>query len=81
MFSILFKSRYAIVSKKINGESASAPIAQVVLWNETVLPGIIKKFAIKDIFNADETGLFWKLLLDRKLQFKGMDCKGGKHAK
>ena len=34
-----------------------------------------------NIFNIDETGLFWKLLPERTLQFKGIDCKGGKHAK
>ena len=30
--------------------------------------------------NVDETGLFWKLLPERTLQFKGNDCKSGKHA-
>lgn len=35
----------------------------------------------KDIFNADETGLFFCLLPDKMLEFKGVNCKGGKCSK
>ena len=51
------------------------------MWKETILPGIIQTFQMGNIFNVNETGLLWKLLPERTLQFKGMDCKGGKHAK
>ena len=40
----------------------------------------MQEFELGDIFNIDETGLFWKLLPDRTLQFKGIACKGGKYA-
>ena len=76
-----FKARHSIIAKRIHGESASASLDQVSLWKETILPGIIQKFQMGNIFNIDETGLFWKLLPERTLQFKGIDCKGGKHAK
>ncbi|XP_057335435.1 tigger transposable element-derived protein 6-like [Microplitis mediator] len=35
----------------------------------------------KDIFNADETGLFFKCLPDKTLIFKNEKCYGGKHSK
>ena len=76
-----FKARHSIISKRIHGESASAPLDQVSMWKETILPGIIQTFQMGNVFNIDEPGLFWKLLPERTLQFKGMDCKGGKHAK
>jgi hypothetical protein len=34
-----------------------------------------------DIFNCDETGLFFKTLPDKTLCIKSEDCKGGKLAK
>ena len=33
------------------------------------------------IYNADETGLFYRLLPDRTLEFKNVDCHGGKQSK
>ena len=34
-----------------------------------------------DIFNADETGLFYKYLPDNTLTFKSDKCHGGKQSK
>ena len=42
------------------------------------LESILTDYEPKDIFNADETGLFLKLLSDRTFAFKGEDVKGGK---
>ena len=36
---------------------------------------------MKDIFNADETGIFFKALPNKTLEFKGNDCKGTKLSK
>ena len=35
----------------------------------------------KDIFNADEFGLFYKALPLESLHFRGKHCSGGKHSK
>jgi hypothetical protein len=43
--------------------------------------GIRRRYADSDIFNGDETGLFYRLTPDRTLQFKGEKCSGGKHSK
>ncbi|UYV83830.1 TIGD4 [Cordylochernes scorpioides] len=50
-------------------------------WLTDVMPNIISNYACKDIFNADETGLFWRLLPDKTLHFKGETCTGGKASK
>ncbi len=35
----------------------------------------------KDIWNADETGLFWRLKPNKSMRFKGETCSGGKLSK
>ena len=52
----------------------------LVSWAER-LPEIVKGYELKDIWNADETGLFWHALPDKSLLVKKGRCKGGKYAK
>jgi hypothetical protein len=40
------------------------------------LPTLIKDFEKKDIFNADETGLYWRALPEKSLVQKGDASKG-----
>jgi hypothetical protein len=35
----------------------------------------------RDVYSADETGLFFKVLPERTLAYKGETCHGGKHSK
>jgi hypothetical protein len=35
----------------------------------------------RDVYSADETGLFFNLLPDRTFAYKGETCHGGKHSK
>ena len=42
---------------------------------------ILEKYAPEDIYKADEAGLFFQLLPDRTLAFKGEECYGGKKSK
>ena len=41
----------------------------------------MKGYELKDIWNADETGLFWRALPDKSPSVKKGRCKGGKYAK
>ena len=43
----------------INGESQSAPIEQIPQMREE-LKKVLMKYNEEDIFNCDETGLYWK---------------------
>ena len=45
------------------------------------MPKLIENYREEDIFNADETGLFYRCLPDKTLAFKGEKCHGGKHSK
>ena len=53
----------------------------VAPWNETMLPTLLSKYDLKDIFNADEFGLFYQCLPNKTYHFKGQKCSGGKNSK
>jgi hypothetical protein len=76
-----FKQRHCISGGKIVGESASVNMNVVDDWLSTIWPDICNNYNSKDIFNADETGLFYKLTPDKTLKFKGESCAGGKMSK
>ena len=44
-------------------------------------PELLDKFPPENIFNANETGLFYKLQPDKTPAFKGQKCSGSKKAK
>ena len=51
------------------------------IWKEIHLPTILSRYELKNVFNADEFGLFYQALANRSLHFKGKRCAGGKHSK
>ncbi|XP_014260374.1 tigger transposable element-derived protein 6 [Cimex lectularius] len=75
-----FRTRHAIKFKAICGESGSVNEYTVEEWTSKI-ESIIEGYAPKDVFNADETGLFYRALPDKTLCFKGENCAGGKVAK
>ena len=62
VFSDRWKTRHLICMKKILGEEKSVS-EDVESWFHSPLPDLYKP---EDIDNADETGLFYKLLPDRR---------------
>lgn len=76
-----FKKRYNITKGKIHGEAMDVNVDTVQHWIKNVWPEIRKGYNDSDIFNADETGLFYKLTPDRTLRFKQEKCIGGKQSK
>ena len=76
-----FVKRNNISFCKMSGESNSVPINLVEKWLLEEMPRIMSQYSPKDIFNADETGLFYKCLPDKTYEFKGNICKNGKMAK
>ena len=50
-------------------------------WYMTKLKKVFRDYKPADIFNADESGLFYKLLPNRSLVLKGDACHGGKNSK
>ena len=76
-----WKVRHNIVFKKEHGEKQDADLASASDWKRDILPGILRSFKEEDIFNADETGLYFRCYPDRGHCAKGSGLAGGKKAK
>ncbi|XP_052696045.1 tigger transposable element-derived protein 6-like [Crassostrea angulata] len=50
----------------------------MTVWKEKP-NSLLTHYAPQDIFNADETGIFFRMLPDRTLEFKNVNCLGGKN--
>ena len=55
-----FKERHNIKEHVKHGEAGSAPISELPTYREQI-KSITSQYQLSDIFNTDETGLFWKL--------------------
>ena len=73
--------RKDIVCKTLHGEAEFVDQNGVDEWQTNCLPALLKQFKAEDIFNADETGLFYRCLSDRTHVFKNDKCAGGKLSK
>ncbi|GBM08638.1 Tigger transposable element-derived protein 4 [Araneus ventricosus] len=76
-----FKKRHNIRSGKVVDEAPSVCSSDINHWMGNVWPGIIRNYYEKEIFKADETGLFYNLTPNQTLKFKGERCVGGKLSK
>lgn len=75
-----FKARHGITTRSISGEGAAADVDGAEQWQNGQLRHILEDYAPDDIYNMDESALFFKLLPDRTLAFKGETCTGREHA-
>ena len=75
-----FRTRYNINFRVISGESRAVNQNTIDDWKSRLL-SIIEHYDPADIFNCDETGLFYKLMPDKSLTVDKNDCKGGKKSK
>jgi hypothetical protein len=62
------------------GESADAD-EKAKDFTVNVLPGLTEGYAADYIYNADETGLFFKCLPDKTYSFSNKKCHGGNKSK
>ena len=76
-----WKRRFNISFKKISGEGASCTPEMVSPWKETSLPTLLSNYDLKDIYNADEFGLFYQMHPEKSLHLKKEQCIGGKQSK
>lgn len=76
-----FKKRHGIVFRSIAGEKTNVNEGDIHVWLEVTLPNLIRDYKLDDVFNLDETGLFYRLLPEKTLTFKGDSCQGGKKSK
>ncbi|XP_071497446.1 tigger transposable element-derived protein 4-like [Diadema antillarum] len=76
-----FKKRHGIGHIKKAGEAAGVDEELVQGWKDGRLTDILRRYDPKDIYNADETGLFWQMLPEKSLGFQGTTYHGGKQQK
>lgn len=76
-----FKKRHSISFGKIWGESKDVNKTVTDNWIKEEWDAIRNKYREEDIFNADETGLFFKMSPSATLKFKNEKCVGGKMSK
>lgn len=76
-----FKTRHGLVYKSVCGESKKADETVVNDWLVETLPSLIAGFEPRNVFNADEAGLFFNLQPEKSLCLKGEPCHGGKKSK
>ena len=76
-----WKNRHDVAFKAISGEVQLCTLEMTASWKESTLPTLLSKYALRDIFNADEFGLFYKALPDKSMHLKAENCVGGKCSK
>nr|XP_037280129.1 tigger transposable element-derived protein 6-like [Rhipicephalus microplus] len=76
-----FKERHGIVYKNVVGEAASLDSEAKRQWLQTNLPVLMERFSARDIYNCDETALFFQMTPSKTHALKGDPCPGGKHSK
>ena len=76
-----FKQRYGIHFRMISGESNAVTPEQTDFWTTTTLPKLLAHYHPNDIFNADESRLFFKLLHEKSMVLKWDSWHDGKRSK
>ncbi len=75
-----FTKRNNIGFNVLSGEAADVSTETVTDWKKR-LNDLCKDYSAEDIFNCDETGLFWRAIPSKSLTFKGEKCSKGKQSK
>jgi hypothetical protein len=73
-----YKLHHNISCGKVSGEAGAVNCETTAEWLSTIWPKMREGYSDSNIFNADETGLFFRLTPERTLKFKGEKCVGGK---
>lgn len=76
-----WKGRNSIVYKKMHGEMKDADIPAADSWREEILPNLLEEYSPDNIYNADETGIYYRALPDGSLTFKADSARGSKKVK
>ena len=76
-----WKARYNIKYKKAYGEKNDADLESANTWTATVLSEILDNLEPRNIYNADETGIYYRALPDGTLAFATEKLSGSKKAK
>ena len=73
-----FKKRNNISFKSIVGEGGLVDVSTIENYRNVILPSLLKGYEPRDIFNADETALFYKALPNKTLYYKNLPANSVK---
>ncbi|RXM29614.1 Tigger transposable element-derived protein 4 [Acipenser ruthenus] len=76
-----WKACHNIVFKKEEGEHQDADLCAALDWKHTNLPQTLYSYSPNDIFNEDESGLYFRGFLEKGHCFKGEELAGSKKTK
>lgn len=76
-----WKERNAIVYKRVHGEKKDADEPAAERWITDVLPELIRNYKPEDIYNCDETGIYYRAMPEGTLAQKSESVSGSKKAK
>jgi DDE superfamily endonuclease. len=76
-----FRQQHTVVYKTVSGESKTEGSSTVEVLRKVYVLKIVGGFEPKNMYNADESGLFFRLPSNRTLTFKGDSCNGGKNTR
>ena len=76
-----FKERKGLSLRTIQGEAKSVNMDSVESWKSTVLADLLRTYGPDCIYNADETGLYYKAQPSKSLTYKNEDARGAKRSK
>ena len=76
-----WKNRYGIVYKKAHGEKVDADVSAADQWISTTLLDVLLRYTPDDVYNANETSLYWHALPNGSHVFKEGQLSAGKIAK
>ena len=75
-----WKTRHMIKYKRANGEKGSADTVGAEEWMSIVFPQLLREYKPDDIYNADETGLYYRATPDGSLCYAYQQLSGSKKA-
>lgn len=75
-----WKTRYNIKFKKMHGEKRSADNTSAEEWKNTKVPIYLSTYSPDDIYNANETSLYYRATPDGSICYKHIALSGFKKA-
>ena len=72
------ENRHNAVFRTVSGEERSCAEGMTASWEQTHFPTILSRYELRDIYNADEFGLFYQQLPTKSFHLKGERYAGGK---
>ena len=75
-----WKARHQIRYKPAHGEKESTDIKSAEEWTSPILPGLLEEYRPNEVYNADETVLYYRAIPDGSLCYCHEKLSGSKKA-